>query len=137
MQTGVAATDMIRGSSTVEPGAFTPIWKLTDDCQDCTQAIAEAAPAQKQLHHIAARKKWGTGQKKTTCAGLNVHGDWGASLGRSKDASCAKESCAKVMETPGRHQTRFKVPVAFNLDHCKALAARDSECNDDLVFFFF
>jgi len=87
------------------------------------------------LPHVLARKKWGVGHERITCVGLNVNEDEGASVGRSTKSSCANEKCAKLMVTPGRQRTRRGLPVAFNLDHCKALAARDDECSDALVYF--
>jgi len=130
-QKGVPATDMVRGNVSVEPGAFTPTWKLAEKCIDC---IASPGKPDK-LPQIAARERWGDGERKITCLGMRQHVDAGASVGRLKSADCANAICAKLLVTPGRGHTRHKLGVAFNIDHCKALAARDSECNDDLIFF--
>lgn len=131
MEAGVPATDMVRGNVTVLPGALTPTWKLADECHDCEETPGKVDPSP----HEVARKIWGTGHKDVTCMGLDIDADLGKSTGRVNSSSCKHANCVKFMTTPGKKATHTGFPVAFNLDHCKALAARDNECNDSLVYF--
>jgi len=128
-QKGKPARHMVRGRDTVNPGVLTPVWKMTEKCKECDEIDVKADLTPEQN----GDKVWGRGSSGRTCSRLQPNGGGVAGYGRSSKGSCAKATCAKFLETPG--QRRGKVPVVFDVAHCKALAARDRDCNDAVVWF--
>lgn len=131
-QAGKPARAMIRGAKTIEPGILTPRWEIAEDCVECDEEPARADPTPEE----AGERMWGSGRRGSTCSRLQPYANGGSgvpSYGRDSRGDCRSETCAKFIETPG--QRRGNVPVVFNVQHCKALAARDPDCNDAVVWY--
>jgi len=141
---GVKGDYLAGGPQTVIPGVFTPTWSLSSTCMDCDQAPG-ATPL---LPGDAARNVWGPGKSDRTCGftqrrsnepfiqNPNFLRDVAAGtsdLGRSTRPECDEAACAKLIWTPG--QPAKWTNVVYSRTHCQALAARDPDCSDALIFF--